>query len=264
VELFDIGGAVYVVSLKEFEGPLDLLLHMVTSAKIDIKDIFLSQITDQYLEAISQMGDLDMDAASEFIAMAATLIEIKSRALLPKPPAMSEEEESPEEELVRRLTEYKAFKEASEQMAVRQIDMRGYMSRLPEELVEKTVELDIGDLTTRALFEAMQRLLERSQAELGEGEAPRSIRRDVYTVQECMFRIQTALFSKKKVRFTELFEENPARDEVISVFIALLELIKLERVTVVQNQTYGELYLYGKQKRNGKASYGKGGDGDGN
>jgi segregation and condensation protein A len=244
----------YIVSLKEFEGPLDLLLHMISSAKIDIKDIFLSQITDQYLEAITQMGDLDMDAASEFIAMAATLIEIKSRALLPKPPVISEEEESPEEELVRRLIEYKAFKEASQQLSVKQIDMRGYMSRLPEELVEKTVELDIGDLTTKALFKAMQRLLERSQAGGAEEDAPRSIRREVYTVQECMFRIQTAVFSNKKVRFAELFEENPSKEEIISLFVALLELIKLERVNVVQTQAYGELFLYGKNR--GK-KYGK-------
>ncbi len=252
----------YIVSLKEFEGPLDLLLHMISSAKIDIKDIFLSQITDQYLEAITQMGDLDMDAASEFIAMAATLIEIKSRALLPRPPAISEEEESPEEELVRRLTEYKAFKEASQQLAVKQIDMRGYMSRLPEELVEKTVELDIGDLTTKALFKAMQKLLERSQAGIGDVDAPRNIRREVYTVQECMFRIQTAVFSKKKVRFTELFEENPAREEIISVFVALLELIKLERVTVVQSEIYGELFLYGKKAKKNIDRKGRSGDGD--
>ena len=239
----------YVVSLKEFEGPLDLLLHMISSAKIDIKDIFVSHITDQYLDAISQMGELDMDAASEFIAMAATLIEIKSRALLPKPPAIDQEEESPEEELVRRLMEYKAFKDASGQLAVKQIDARGLMSRLPEEVVEKTIELDMGDLTTKALFEAMRKLLDKvSATEEAESGAARQIRRDVYTVQECMFRIQTAVFEKKRVLFTDLFGERPTRDEIVSVFVALLELIKLERVTVMQSETYGELMLYGKKR----------------
>ena len=240
----------YVVSLKEFEGPLDLLLHMIASAKIDIKEIFVSHITDQYLEAISQMGDLDMDAASEFIAMAATLIEIKSRAMLPKPPAIDEEEESPEDELVRRLLEYKAFKDASGKLSVKQIDARGLLSRLPEEVVEKTMELDMGDLTTKALFEAMCRLLERasvSQEENSQG-VSRQIRREVYTVQECMFRIQTAVLAKEKVLFTELFESAPTREEVVSVFVALLELIKLERIAVVQTETYGELELYGKKK----------------
>lgn len=243
----------YTVSLNQFEGPLDLLLHMISNARIDIKDIFVSEITDQYLDVISQMGELDMDAASEFIAMAATLIEIKSRALLPKPPANDPEEESPEDALVRRLTEYKAFKEASEELAVKQIDARGYLSRLPEEIVEQAVELDMGDLTTKALFEAMQRLLQRAKARDEEEVNPRQIRREVFTVQECMFRIQTAVFGKKKMLFTDLFDDAPGREEIISMFIALLELIRLERVSVMQSEIFGDLALYERKKRKGAA-----------
>lgn len=97
----------YEVHLKEFDGPLDLLLHLIEQAKVDIKDIFISEITNQYLSLMEELDELDMDTASEFLTMAATLVYIKSRSLLPKPPKEAEEEEDPEEALVRQLKEYK-------------------------------------------------------------------------------------------------------------------------------------------------------------
>ena len=109
----------YVVSLKQFDGPLDLLLTLISKAKIDIRDIFVSQITEQYLEYMQGVDELDMDSASEFLQMAATLVEIKSRALLPKPPKPEDpDEETPEQALIRQLTEYKAFKETCEDVKV--------------------------------------------------------------------------------------------------------------------------------------------------
>ena len=123
----------YVVSLKQFDGPLDLLLSLVQHAKIDIQDIFVSQITEQYLESMAGVDELDMDSASEFLAMAATLMEIKSRALLPAPPEPEEEgEESPEQALIRQLTEYKAFKELSQDMRKLEDEARDLISKLPE------------------------------------------------------------------------------------------------------------------------------------
>lgn len=103
----------YYVSLKQFEGPLDLLLHLITRAKVDIKDIFVSEITEQYLASMGSVDELDMDTASEFLTMAATLLEIKSRALLPRPPEPTEDgEETPEQTLIRRLEEYKLYRRA--------------------------------------------------------------------------------------------------------------------------------------------------------
>ena len=107
----------YYISLKQFEGPLDLLLTLITKAKVDICDIFVSEITEQYLQSMEGISELDMDTASEFLTMAATLIEIKSRALLPRMPEPEEEgEETPEQALIRRLQEYKAYKEGAGQM----------------------------------------------------------------------------------------------------------------------------------------------------
>lgn len=237
----------YTVMLSQFEGPLDLLLHLISGAKIDIRDIFVSDITEQYLAFMSQAQELDMESASEFLAMAATLIEIKSRALLPKPPAPEPEEESPEDELVRRLMEYKAFKEAGARFALLQNEARAYLTRLPEELVDPQIEPNMRDLTVDALSRAFLKILSRAsmQAQLP---PPREIRRETFSMQECMLRIQSVLREKKQTSFSALFDENAQFDEVVSVFIALLELIRLERVSVLQEDTFGEIQLIARRK----------------
>ncbi|MBQ2817174.1 MAG: segregation/condensation protein A [Clostridia bacterium] len=231
------------IRLDQFEGPLDLLLHLIHDAKIDIQDIFISNITDQYLEAVAQAQSMDMDTASEFLAMAATLIEIKSRAMLPKPPVLEPDEESPEDELIRRLIEYKAYKDASLKLSVFQNDARGNLTRLPEELVEPDAVLDMKDLTAQALFDAFQRMLIRIQNQSAASIGTREIRREQFSVTECMMRIQSAIKLKGRVRFEELFSDEPVKEEVVSVFIALLELIKLEKLVVEQDKTFGEIVL---------------------
>lgn len=124
----------YYVSLKQFEGPLDLLLHLITRAKVDIKDIFVSEITEQYLASMGSVDELDMDTASEFLTMAATLLEIKSRALLPRPPEPAEDgEETPEQTLIRRLEEYKLYKESAGRMKEFEQAAMQVFSKLPEE-----------------------------------------------------------------------------------------------------------------------------------
>ena len=143
----------YVVSLKQLDGPLDLLLSLVQHAKIDIQDIFVSQITEQYLESMAGVDELDMDSASEFLAMAATLMEIKSRALLPAPPEPEEEgEESPEQALIRQLTEYKAFKETCEDMKRLEQAASLMLSKLPQEYPLPPPEYELTGLTLEGLM----------------------------------------------------------------------------------------------------------------
>ena len=139
----------YIVSLKQFDGPLDLLLTLISNAKVDIQDIFVSEITEQYLETMKLVDELDMDSASEFLQMAATLLEIKSRAMLPKPPKPeSEDELSPEEALIKQLTEYKQFKEASERMheleeEARALIVSGFADNVSKELpMEYAIEMN--------------------------------------------------------------------------------------------------------------------------
>ena len=149
----------YVVQLKDFEGPLDLLLHLIGRAKVRIEDIFVSEITEQYLASVQDLSGLDMDAASEFLQMAATLMEIKSRALLPKPP--KDEEEDPKEELLRRLEEYRQIKEASKALRIYEAEAAEMVARLPMEIVTDA-RVELGSLSLRALQEALLRVLLRA------------------------------------------------------------------------------------------------------
>ena len=234
----------YIVSLKQFDGPLDLLLTLISDAKLDIRDIFVSEITEQYLAAMALVDELDMDSASEFLQMASTLLEIKSRAMLPKPPKPEDpNEESPEEALIRQLTEYKQIKEASERMHELELEARALMTKLPEEYPLPPANIEITGLTLDKLVRAFRRALERAAAaERSEHMAGREIRRDQFTISGCTSRIARKL-RQGSFRFMELFDEHITRDEVITMFLALLEMAKLNRVHVEQSVPYDDILL---------------------
>ena len=239
----------YVVSLKQYEytGPLDMLLDMITRAKIDIHDIFVSEITEQYLESMSQIDELDMDSASEFLQMAATLLEIKSRALLPKPPEPEDpNEESPEEALIRQLEEYRKFKEISEDLRKLEEEAKNLITKLPEEypLPPPTIELTGLTLSglARAFARVLRRLEEQAENEQFERFSQREVRRETFTIAQCMSRIQKRV-KKGSVSFFSLFEDVPVKDEVITVFLALLELLKLSRVRAVQKSEFDDIII---------------------
>ncbi len=239
----------YVVELKQYQytGPLDLLLDMISHAKINIREIFVSEITEQYLEAMKQLDDLDMDSASEFLQMAATLVEIKSRALLPKPPEPEDPEaESPEEALIRQLEEYKKFKEISREMKQLEDEAREYITKLPEEypLPPPTIELTGLTLTglAKAFARVLKRLEEQAENEQFEAFSRREVRREVFTVAQCMARIKKRV-KNGPVSFFALFEDAPAKEEVITVFLALLELLKLSQVKASQKDEYEDILI---------------------
>ena len=232
----------YVVSLKQFDGPLDLLLTLISRAKIDICDIFVSEITEQYLEYMAGVDELDMDSASEFLQMAATLVEIKSRALLPVPPKPEDPEaETPEQALIRQLTEYKAFKETCEDLKRLEEAARLMLNKLPEEYPLPPPEYELTGLTLEGLTRAFLRVLSRA-GKTEETVQQREIRRDSYTVQNCMARIQSRL-RKGSIAFEELFDEEPCRAEIAGLFMGMLELLKLNRVRVRQRGVFGEIIL---------------------
>lgn len=234
----------YIVSLKQFDGPLDLLLTLISNAKIDIHDIFVSEITEQYLETMKLVDELDMDSASEFLQMAATLLEIKSRAMLPKPPKPEDPDElSPEEALIRQLEEYRQFKEVSARMHQLEQDARALMTKLPEEYPLPPPTIEITGLTLDKLIRAYRRVLERAaRNEAADLLANREIRRDTFTVAQCMARISRHV-RRGRCTFAELFGDEFTRQEVVTMFMALLELIKLNRLHVSQENAYDEIYL---------------------
>ena len=233
----------YTVSLKQFDGPLDLLLTLIGKARIDIQEIFVSEITEQYLAYMAGVDELDMESASEFLQMAATLVEIKSRAMLPKPPRVEDEEGlTPEEALVRQLTEYKKFKEASREMQKLESEAREILTKLPEEFPLPPQEVELTGLTLEKLTRAFARVLKRLEESRSGSGPQRHIRRDTYTVGQCMARIGR-MVRKGRCAFTALFEDAADRDEVITMFMALLEMVKLSRVHIEQSAAYEEIYL---------------------
>ena len=232
--------------LKDFDGPLDLLLTLIGKAQIDIREIFVSEITDQYLQIVREETDLDMDEASDFLVMAATLMEIKSRAMLPKPPKVEEDEEDPEEALIRQLEEYKRFRETAEEMKDFEDAARRVFTKLPEEFPLPAPEIEITGLDLDGLYAAMLRILSRRPAEAAPEEnhyAPRNIRRDSHTVQECMLTLMKGIQKKRRMSFEEAFSNAPTREEVVTYFLALLELLKLGRMHLRQTEIYGEIEL---------------------
>jgi segregation and condensation protein A len=231
------------IRLKQFDGPMDLLLHLIGKAKIDIKDIFVSEITEQFIEAVREAADFDLDEASEFIDMAALLVEIKSRALLPKPPR-TDEEEDPEQALIARLTAYKQLKEGAESMADFERSAMQIFGKLPEEIPLPPPTLEIDGLTLDALWFALRRIAERKPREDREVDyRMRDIRRDCYTVEGCMEVIESRL-SLGAASFDELFEGMPGREEIVTLFIALLELLKLGKAYATQSATFEKIVLH--------------------
>ena len=232
--------------LSQFEGPLDMLLFLITKAKIDIKDIFVSEVTDQYIQSVQSAPDLDMDDASAFINMAATLLEIKSRSLLPKP-KLEEGEEDPEQALIRQLEEYQRFKEIAQNMQGFEKAAALMFEKLPEEYPLPPPTLELKNLTMEGLLAAFARVMARVKEE---GEEPiqtaRRIVRDEFTVPRCTAHILRRL-KKGPVKFDELFSPAPTRDEVVTLFLALLELLRLGRVSAAQDGIFGDMVLEARQ-----------------
>ena len=233
----------YVVSLTQFEGPLDLLLHLISKAKVDIKDIFVSEITEQYLASLDGLEELDMDTASEFLTMAATLLEIKSRALLPRPPQEAEEgEETPEQALIRRLEEYKLYKESAGRMKEFEMAAMQVFSKLPEEYPLPPQPVELTGLSLDGLVRALERIIARQTQTDEPGRVFRAITRDRFTIEQCVFNL-TSRLRKGPVLFTDMLSDQVTRNEIVSYFMAMLELLKLGRLHAKQEQVYDDILI---------------------
>lgn len=227
----------YKFKLDQFEGPLDLLLHLIKITKIDIRDIFLSDITEQYLEMMKNIDDVDVEKASEFINMSATLLEIKSRHLLPVEVEETEEED-PEQRLIRQIEEYKIFKEQGEVLAKIEDISRFY--KAPDNSVGE-FKYELPDkLSSDALVQAFTALMQKMTIK-AEVVQEKKIVKDRFTVAQKISQIKDMLLTKKEFKFTDMFEESYSKSEVINTFLALLELLKRQYITVVQNGLFDEI-----------------------
>jgi segregation and condensation protein A len=237
----------YKIKLPEFEGPMDLLLHLIKENKVDIYDIPISLITGQYLEYIEIMKELDLEIAGEFLVMAATLIQIKSRMLLPPDEeAPPEEMEDPRLELVQRLLEYQAFKDAASILKEKEDERLKIFGRPPEIPVEEEAlmpEPYLFDVNLFDLLAAFKKLLMNAPPEM------RTITRETLTVKDKMMHIVELIENIDSIRFEELFKESFTRVQLIVTFLALLELLRLGLARVYQEQQFGNIWVINPQKQ---------------
>jgi segregation and condensation protein A len=231
--------------LPVFEGPLDLLLHLIKEHKIDIYDIPIAYITQQYLEYLELMKELNLEIAGEYLVMAATLIHIKSKMLLPADEEETKESrEDPRAELVKRLLEYQAFKEASIHLKKREEIWRNvFCRRLPEKWdFDLEPEPLLFEVSVFDLISAFKNLLEKTQEQVVE------ITRETLTVADRINFIMERLEREDSIRFHELFEEGCTRLTLIITFLALLELIRLGLVKTYQERVFGIIWIVNPQR----------------
>lgn len=232
----------YKVRLEIFEGPLDLLLYLIKRDEIDIYDISLERITQQYLEYLQAFKELNIEVAGEFVVMAANLIYLKSRSLLPadqQPPEEEAEEDDPRWELIRQLIEYKKFKEAAAQLQTRALEQQKIFSRISDGAVPEIAPLHLGEVGIFQLINAFQNVIKRLEAR----EDLEELFGENFTVSDKIERILETMANGQPVKFSELFARMASRLEVVVTFLALLELIRLKQVRAIQPNEFDEIEI---------------------
>lgn len=232
----DRGGEELKLILGEFAGPLDLLLYLIRQEQVSIYDIPIARITDEYLRYLRMMQGMDITVASDFLVMAATLIEIKSRMLLPRDASVSEEElaaDDPRRELVERLLEHQKFKAAAEMLWSRATIERAVYTRAPLETDKNNPEISAGAFDLLRVF---QEIVARKKEEV-----LLEIERDEVTMAEMLERMRNMIFSAGELNLREFFEHAGSRRELVLAFLSVLELVRTTEIRLFQSRTFGEI-----------------------
>jgi segregation and condensation protein A len=234
------------VQLPQFEGPLDLLLHLCQKHELNIIDIPIGLLTEKYLEYLAVMQLMELDVAAEYLVMAATLAHIKSKMLLPAPPpgqedeaADVEDEGDPREALIRRLLEYQKYKHAGEQLAARGVAGRDVFGRgMPVEEAQSQGLAPLAEIPMFALVEAFQRVLDKSKVKLSH-----DIVADRLSLSDRIGQLSDLLGTRKRLAFEELFEGLSTKFDLVITFLALLEMTKLRMTRLFQAEPLGPLHV---------------------
>ena len=250
----------YTTTLDNFEGPLDLLLYLIEKEEIEIKDIFVSQVTEQFLLYMKGLPSLDIEKASEYLNIAATIIDIKARSLNPPPDdGFGDFEEwqadDPGEELIRTLEEYKMIKERADKL--KELETVGYFFKEPDKGVGDP-QIKYKDFTLDGLVQAFTKMiLKNERLRTGNTGPTKSIPRDLYTVKDKIAHIRTKIKEQGKILFDELFADNASRPEVVTTFQALLELLKHQILLVSQDDIFGAITIEKNPQTNEEAEIGE-------
>jgi segregation and condensation protein A len=232
----DGGGEELKLVLGEFAGPMDLLLYLIRQEQVSIYDIPIARITDEYLRYLRLMQGMDITVASDFLVMAATLIEIKSRMLLPRDPAVSEEElleDDPRRELVERLLEHQKYKAAAEMLWSRATVERAVYTRAPIETDKENPEVAAGAFDLLRVFQII--LARRKEEVLME------IEREEVSMAQMIERLRNMIFSAGELNMRDFFERAETRRELVLAFLSVLELVRTTEIRLFQRQTFGDI-----------------------
>jgi segregation and condensation protein A len=225
------------VFLEAFEGPLDLLLYLIRRQNIDVLDIPISEVTNQYVQYIDMMSELQLELAGEYLLMAAMLAEIKSRMLLPRPPSEEAEEDDPRAELVRRLQEYERFKKAAQDLSdLPRLERDTYI--VDAEAPERKVVTQLPDVTLKELLLAFHDVLKRAEMF-----SNLHMQREPLSVRQRMSEILTRIDASGFTGFADLFDPEEGRMGVAVTFIAILEMLRESTIEVVQSEAYAPLHI---------------------
>lgn len=229
--------------LDSFEGPLDLLLHLIKEKKMDIMEVRLADITDQYLSYIQSLKETNMELATEFLVVASTLVEIKSRSLIPIEEVEILDEEDPEMRLKMQLAEYELFKEAGEKL--HNIENLERFYKAPDKSVGDH-RIVFNQFNLDKMLDAFARIMMKAQDK--NEVAPKQIKKDRWTVAEKISFIKSTLLENKEINFFSLFDDSYSKLEIINVFLAILELLKFQYAKVVQADKYEDITITATEK----------------
>lgn len=237
----------YKITIDNFDGPLDLLLHLIKKSDIDIYDISIEEITKQYLEYIQAMKEMNLDIASEYLVMASELMELKSIMLLPKPEIQEDEfEEDPKQQLIKRLIEYKRYKEIISEFKDLEEERKKEFTKPSSDLTpfkKDDNEFYVGDIGLDDLINAFNKFLEKKELDKP---LNTKITKKEYSVKQRCSEIKSILRKKKKVEFGELFEEIN-KGYVIVTFLSILDLAKKQDIIITQENNFKKIYLCAKE-----------------
>jgi len=234
------------IKLKDFEGPLDLLLHLVSKYQMDIYDVPITEVIEQYLAYVSTLQAMRLEVTGEYMVMASQLMLIKSRKLLPKVAEVTDLEDDLEQDLLSQIEEYRKFKLLGEQLEAKHQDRAQHYSKAPTELIYEDAEL-VHDKTTIDLFLAFSNILAKKKEEFAQNHT--TILRDEYKIEDMMVIVKESLTGRDQLRLQDLFKEAQNVQEIITLFLATLELIKTQELILVQEESFGDIYRLDREER---------------
>lgn len=228
------------IKLKDFEGPLDLLLHLVSKYQVDIYDVPIVEVIEQYLAYIETLQAMKLEVAGEYMVMASQLMLIKSRKLLPKVVEMAPEEDDPEVELLSKIEEYKRFKELSQEFSAQHDERAKFFAKPKQELIFDDVMLN-HDKSVMDLFLSFSQIMSQKQNRLRQSHTV--IEKDDFRIEDMMTSLNQRLTEEREISLSDVFADCQSVTEMVTLFLATLELIKVHEATVEQEENFGQIIL---------------------